>query len=169
LRVPRKAPWAPHDMRAAMDSILYLLRTACRWRHLPRDSFPPRSTRTAAEGLASRPIRSRNVICSSTRSLSDASALNLARPEPCERCCRPWSAAESCRGADGATGRRCAANREWSPSPRACRSCAVSHPATPRGPAAPASPTPRPSDTVATHKSVGVLRSHRCSASRRVL
>ena len=38
-------------MRAAMDSILYLLRTARRWRHLPRDSFPPRSTRTAAEGL----------------------------------------------------------------------------------------------------------------------
>ena len=31
-------------MRAAMGSILYLLRTAYRWRRLPRDSFPPRST-----------------------------------------------------------------------------------------------------------------------------
>jgi transposase len=27
-----------------MGSILYLLRTAYRWRRLPRDSFPPRST-----------------------------------------------------------------------------------------------------------------------------
>ena len=36
---PRKT-----DMRAAMDSILYLLGTAYRWRCLPRDSFPPRST-----------------------------------------------------------------------------------------------------------------------------
>ena len=32
------------DMRAAMGSILYLLGTAYRWRCLPRDSFPPRST-----------------------------------------------------------------------------------------------------------------------------
>ena len=32
------------DMRAAMDSILYFRRTAYRWRRLPRDSFPPRST-----------------------------------------------------------------------------------------------------------------------------
>ena len=31
-------------MRAAINAILYLLRTGCRWRHLPRDSFPPRST-----------------------------------------------------------------------------------------------------------------------------
>jgi transposase len=29
-------------MRAAMNAILYLLRTGCPW--LPRDSFPPRST-----------------------------------------------------------------------------------------------------------------------------
>jgi transposase len=32
------------DMRAAMSAILYLLRTGCPWRYLPRDSFPPRST-----------------------------------------------------------------------------------------------------------------------------
>ena len=36
---PRKA-----DMRAAMNAILYLLRTGCPWRYLPRDGFPPRST-----------------------------------------------------------------------------------------------------------------------------
>ena len=36
---PRKT-----DMRAAMNAILYLLRTGCSWRYLPRDSFPPRST-----------------------------------------------------------------------------------------------------------------------------
>ena len=33
---PRKT-----DMRAAMNAILYLLRTGCPWRYLPRDSFPP--------------------------------------------------------------------------------------------------------------------------------
>ena len=32
------------DMRAAMNAILYLLRTGCPWRYLPRDRFPPRST-----------------------------------------------------------------------------------------------------------------------------
>ncbi len=32
------------DMRAAMNAILYLLRTGCAWRYLPRDGFPPRST-----------------------------------------------------------------------------------------------------------------------------
>ena len=31
-------------MRAAMNAILYLLRTGCPWRYLPHDSFPPRST-----------------------------------------------------------------------------------------------------------------------------
>jgi transposase len=31
-------------MRAAMNAILYLLRTGCPWRYLPRDGFPPRST-----------------------------------------------------------------------------------------------------------------------------
>ena len=31
---PRKT-----DMRAAMNAILYLLRTGCPWRYLPRDSF----------------------------------------------------------------------------------------------------------------------------------
>lgn len=32
------------DMRQAMNAILYLLRTGCPWRYLPRDGFPPRST-----------------------------------------------------------------------------------------------------------------------------
>ena len=36
---PRKT-----DMRMAMNAILYLLRTGCPWRYLPRDGFPPRST-----------------------------------------------------------------------------------------------------------------------------
>ena len=31
-------------LRAAMNAILYLLRTGCPWRYLPRDGFPPRST-----------------------------------------------------------------------------------------------------------------------------
>jgi putative transposase len=35
---------AKTDMRAAMNAILYLLRTGCPWRYLPRDRFPPRST-----------------------------------------------------------------------------------------------------------------------------
>jgi transposase len=30
--------------RATMNAILYLLRTGCPWRYLPRDGFPPRST-----------------------------------------------------------------------------------------------------------------------------
>jgi putative transposase len=29
------------DMPVAINVILYLLRTGCRWRYLPRDSFPP--------------------------------------------------------------------------------------------------------------------------------
>ena len=32
------------DMRAAMNAILYLLRTGCPWRYLPGGIFPPRST-----------------------------------------------------------------------------------------------------------------------------
>ena len=36
---PRKT-----DMRSAMNAILYLMRTGCPWRYLPRDCFPPRST-----------------------------------------------------------------------------------------------------------------------------
>ena len=32
------------DMREAMNAILYILRTGCPWRYLPRDGFPPRST-----------------------------------------------------------------------------------------------------------------------------
>jgi transposase len=36
---PRKT-----DMRAAINALLYLLRTGCPWRYLPGDPFPPRST-----------------------------------------------------------------------------------------------------------------------------
>jgi len=36
---PRKT-----DMRAAMNANLYLLRTGCPRRYLPREGFPPRST-----------------------------------------------------------------------------------------------------------------------------
>jgi transposase len=36
---PRKT-----DTRAAMNAILYLMRTGCPWRYLPRDSLPPCST-----------------------------------------------------------------------------------------------------------------------------
>jgi transposase len=36
---PRKT-----EMRAAINAILYLLRTGLPWRYLPRDGFPPRST-----------------------------------------------------------------------------------------------------------------------------
>ena len=36
---PRKT-----DMRAAMNAILYLPRTGCPWRYLPRDGLPPHST-----------------------------------------------------------------------------------------------------------------------------
>jgi putative transposase len=32
------------DMRQAMNAILYLLRTGCPWRYLPRGTFLPRST-----------------------------------------------------------------------------------------------------------------------------
>ncbi len=32
------------NMRQAINAILYLLRTGCPWRYLPRDGFPPRST-----------------------------------------------------------------------------------------------------------------------------
>ena len=32
------------NMREALNAILYLLRTGCPWRYLPRDGFPPRST-----------------------------------------------------------------------------------------------------------------------------
>jgi transposase len=31
-------------MRAAMNTILYLLRAGCPWRYLPREGFPPRTT-----------------------------------------------------------------------------------------------------------------------------
>jgi len=45
--IPRASPGGrprKTDMRAAMNAILYLLRTGCPWRYLPRDGFPPRST-----------------------------------------------------------------------------------------------------------------------------
>ena len=32
------------NMREAINAILYLLRTGCPWRYLPREGFPPRST-----------------------------------------------------------------------------------------------------------------------------
>ena len=81
-------------------------------------------SRTTAEGLASRPIRSRSAMYSSAQIASWTPSRWT-----CERCCRRSSAAESCRGADSAKGSRCAANRRWRSSPRACRSCAVAHPA----------------------------------------
>jgi transposase len=31
-------------MRVAINAILYLLRTGCLWRYIPREGFPPRST-----------------------------------------------------------------------------------------------------------------------------
>jgi transposase len=31
-------------MRKAINAILFLRRTGCPWRYLPRDGFPPRST-----------------------------------------------------------------------------------------------------------------------------
>jgi putative transposase len=50
----RLEPWIPPgklggrprktNMREAVNAILYLLRTGCPWRYLPRDGFPPRST-----------------------------------------------------------------------------------------------------------------------------
>jgi putative transposase len=45
--IPRASPGGrprKTDIRAAMNGILYLLRTGCPWRHLPRDRFPLRST-----------------------------------------------------------------------------------------------------------------------------
>src|ERR1700681_3493581 len=45
--IPRASPGGrprKTDMRAAMNAILYLLRTGCSWRYLPRDSFLPRLT-----------------------------------------------------------------------------------------------------------------------------
>lgn len=44
--IPAATPGGrPHktDMRAAMNAILYLLRTGCPWRYLPREGVPPRS------------------------------------------------------------------------------------------------------------------------------
>ena len=42
------------DMRAEMNAILYLRRTGCPWRYLPRDRFPPsaRSTTSSASSTA---------------------------------------------------------------------------------------------------------------------
>ncbi len=47
LLIPKASPGGrprKTDMRAAMNAILYLLRTDCPWRYLPHDGFPPRST-----------------------------------------------------------------------------------------------------------------------------
>jgi transposase len=43
---PAKPGGRPREtnMREAMNAILYILRTGCPWRYLPRDGFPPRST-----------------------------------------------------------------------------------------------------------------------------
>jgi transposase len=43
---PAKSGGRPREtnMREAINAILYLLRTGCPWRYLPRDGFPPRST-----------------------------------------------------------------------------------------------------------------------------
>ena len=43
---PAKPGGRPRDtnMREAMNAILYILRTGCPWRYLPRGGFPPRST-----------------------------------------------------------------------------------------------------------------------------
>jgi putative transposase len=45
-RLPRARPGGrprKTDLRAVVDAILYLLRTGCQWRYLPKD-FPPKST-----------------------------------------------------------------------------------------------------------------------------
>ncbi|WGJ15405.1 IS5 family transposase [Methylocapsa sp. D3K7] len=43
---PAKPGGRPREtnMREAINAILYLLRTGCPWRYLPREGFPPRST-----------------------------------------------------------------------------------------------------------------------------
>src|ERR1019366_9290261 len=43
---PNKPGGRPREtnMREAINAILYLLRTGCPWRYLPREGFPPRST-----------------------------------------------------------------------------------------------------------------------------
>ncbi len=43
---PRKT-----DMRTAMNAILYLLRTGCPWRYLPRESFPPCARRSSRQPI----------------------------------------------------------------------------------------------------------------------
>ena len=42
--IPPAKPGGRRDMREAMNAILYILRTGCPWRYLPRGGFPPRST-----------------------------------------------------------------------------------------------------------------------------
>ena len=42
--IPPAKPGGRPDMREAMNAILYILRTGCPWRYLPRGGFPPRST-----------------------------------------------------------------------------------------------------------------------------
>jgi len=83
---PRKT-----DMRQAMNAILYLLRTGCPWRYLPRDEFPPRSTvynifrRFQREGVPVMLLR----FCRQCRRFACA-CVRLGRPHlPCGR--RPCS------------------------------------------------------------------------------
>jgi hypothetical protein len=98
-------------------------------------------SRTADDRLASRPIRSPSPYAVRPRSPPRRITLELAK-----ECCRPSSPAESCRGADSATGSRCAANREW----RSCRphvGLTRSHARRRLGDQRlPAAPTPHPSD-----------------------
>ena len=47
---PRKT-----DMRAAINAILYLLRTGCPWRYLPRDGFLPKGQFVPSFSLRWRP------------------------------------------------------------------------------------------------------------------
>jgi hypothetical protein len=70
---PARRTTAQNQYASAMNAILYLPRTGFPWRYLPRDSVTAPFladltdwlSSTAAEGLASRPIRSRNAICGS--------------------------------------------------------------------------------------------------------
>jgi transposase len=67
---PRKT-----DMRAAMNAILYLLRTGCPWRYLPRDSFPRRSTTSPASSSVREPGRRSGPSCLTSVSVDHEAAL----------------------------------------------------------------------------------------------
>ena len=95
-------------------------------------------SRTAAARLASWPS-ARATPCA----VRTGSSPKRHHAGTCERSCRPSIAVESGRGADGAAGSQCAANREWR---SAYRSCGVARPAMPRGSGALTAPTSHPSD-----------------------